>query len=110
MATAAAGGGAATVGSNAVSCGGDGNAAPHVVASTLRAAAIYALPPSPPVPARAARATSAPARAPAWIQRREQDRVGRRFASLDGRKLSQSLFRFHRRGPAFFFFLLLSLH
>ena len=90
---------------DAVPCGGDGNAAPHVAASALRAAALRALPPPPPPsPVRgAARAEPTPAAAAASppserIRRREQNHLDRRFASLDGRKLSPSLFRFHRRG------------
>ena len=75
---------------DAVPGSGDGNAAPHDAASALRAAA--ALHGLPPVPAAGA------ASAPPGIQRREQDRLGRRFASLDGRKLSPPLFRFQRRG------------
>jgi len=83
------------VASDAVS-GRHGNAAPHAASAALRAAAVCAFPP-PPVRAAAARPAPAPA-APERIQRREQNRLDRRFASLDGRELSSPLFRLHRRG------------
>jgi len=83
------------VDADAVPGSGDGNAAPHDAASTLRSSAAAALHGLPPLPTTAA---ARPARAPSGIQCREQDRLGRRFASLDGRKLSPPLFRFQRRG------------